>query len=137
MYKITLELKNQYKILAMFNQAPQGVAECIQSSMAKTAGTTVGKVKDVIRKGIGMLKAPLDTGAMMRNIHISEIAPLRIIVQPNYTVTPYAERVILGTGTNRNYGARDFLAITKEMEEKNINEFFLRALENYLNNLIR
>lgn len=133
-YTLTIELKNKYKLLAAFNNAPRDLAEAIQAALGKTAGETLGKVKLIIATGRGMWKPPLRTGMMMQNIHISEQAPLKIVIRPNMSITPYAGYVHQGTPQMK---ARPFFRITKETEQKNIQDFFSRALDNFIKELAR
>lgn len=81
-----------------------------------------------------MWKSPLDTGTMMRNVQIVEKSPLRVVISPSNTITPYAKFVHEGTSRMQ---ARPFLEITKQTEEKNIQSFFHRTLEGFVRALAR
>jgi hypothetical protein len=81
-----------------------------------------------------MYKAPVDTGSMMRGIQLSEKAPLKVVITPNMSATPYAMAVHQGT---RKMRERPFLEITKNVEGKNIQSFFQRTIDNFVKELAR
>ena len=117
-YNLTIELKNKYKLLSAFNNAPEDLAEAIQSAIMKVGGYTLGEVKKI---------TPVDTGMLRLNTHLEQVMPLRIVITPNYDITPYAEHVL-----NRN----DYLQQTAETKGKQIQEFFNKALDNFVKKLI-
>lgn len=134
MSSLSISLKNEPRIKRAFAKAPREFMAVLQKAMEQTGGETLGKVKQVITSGTGMWKAPVDTGAMRGNISITEKVPLRVVIEPNQSITPYAKYVHDGTS---NMSARPFLEITKQTEEKNIRSFFERTLNNFVNELSR
>lgn len=134
MSNLQITIRNQGRITKAFKDAPRELAKVIQKALEQTGGETVGKVKQVIASGTGMYKAPVDTGTMMRNISIIEKTPIKIVISPNMSVTPYAKYIHEGT---QNMQGRPFLEITKDLEGKNIQSFFQRTLTNFVNDLAR
>ena len=134
MSNIKIELLNKKRIIKAFQDAPNDLAKAIQTALEQTGGETVRKAKQIVTSGSGMWKAPVDTGKMRQGIYISEKTPLRVVIQPNLSITPYAQFVHEGT---RKMKARPFMTITKEQEGKNIASFFQRTLNNFVNELSR
>lgn len=134
MASLKFEFKNEARIIRAFRQAPTDFLGMVQKALEHTGGETVGKVKNVITSGTMMWKAPLDTGMMRGNISLSEKSPMKVTIAPNLTVTPYAKYVHEGT---RFMTARPFLDITVETEQANIQSFFSRTINNFLNDLAR
>ena len=48
------------------------------------------------------------------------------------TVTPYAEYVHEGKGSNRKYGRRPFFEVTAQKNAKDLNDFLNAVIENVL-----
>lgn len=134
MSSISISIKDEARIRRAFSNAPRELVVALQGAMEQTGGETLRKVKQVITSGTGMWKAPVDTGAMRGNISITEKVALRVVIEPNQSITPYASYVHDGTS---NMTARPFLEITKQTEEKNIISFFERTLNNFVNELAR
>jgi HK97 gp10 family phage protein len=134
MSNIKVEFKNKARILAVMKSAPNDLAKAIQKALEQAGGETVGKVKQVIYTGRNMWKAPVDTGKMVQNINISEKTPLKIVITPAMGITPYALFVHQGTGRMK---ARPYFEITKATEQKNIQSFFSRTLDNFVKDLAR
>ena len=134
MSSLSISLKDEARIRRAFSNAPRELVVALQRAMEQTGGETLGKVKQVVTSGTGMWKAPVDTGAMRNNISITEKVPLRVVIEPNQSVTPYAKYVHEGTS---NMTARPFLEITKQTQERSIRSFFERTLNNFVNDLAR
>jgi len=132
MSNISISLKHEKRILGAFRASPGDLAKAIQKALEQTGGETVGKVKQVIASGTGMWKAPVDTGTMMRNISIVEKTPVKVVISPNMTITPYAYHV-----HESGKRPRPFLDITAKTEAKNIQSFFQRTLERFASDLAR
>ena len=110
MSSLNITLKNADRIHRAVSNAPSVFAVALQRAIEQTGGETLGKVKKVITSGTGMWKAPVDTGAMRGNISITEKVPLRVVIEPNQSITPYARYVHDGTA---HMQARPFLEITQ------------------------
>jgi HK97 gp10 family phage protein len=131
MSNVELKILNEKRIISALKNSPNEFAKAIQKAVQQTGGETLGKVKNIITTGTGMWKAPVRTGAMRSNIHISETKPLRVVIETGKQ-TPYAKYVHDGTSRMR---ARPFMNITKKYEEKNIQEFFKRTVDSFLKDL--
>ena len=134
MSNISIQLLNKARVMSAFKNSPKDLAKAIQLALAQAGGETVRKVKTIIATGRNMYKAPVDTGMMMKNIHISEKSPLRVVIEPSMSVTPYA--VFVHQGTKR-MKPRPFFEITRDTEQKNIQAFFSRTLDNFVKELAR
>lgn len=134
MSSISISLLNKNRVLGAFNVAPRDLARAIQKAVEQTGGETLGKVKQIITTGQGMWKAPVDTGAMRSNIRITQKMPLKVVIEPNLSVTPYAAYVHEGTSSMRK---RPFFEITAQSEEKRMQAFFQRTLDRFVKDLAR
>jgi len=129
MSNVAITIKNGEKIERAFKNAPAELAQAIQKALDQTSGTTLGAVKRVIYTGTDMWKSPVDTGKMVGGITIAEMSPMRVVIKPNISVTPYA--VFVHEGTSK-MTARPFLDITVNTEGKNIADFFKRTLDMFV-----
>lgn len=134
MSSLSIQLKNQAKIVKAFRDSPKEMAKAIQNTLEQVGGEAVGKVKVNIASGTDMWKAPLDTGAMMRGISVTEKTPLKVVISPDMNTTPYAKYVHDGTGKMR---ARPFLEITKNRDGKYLEGFFQRTLDKFVDDLAK
>lgn len=134
MSSVNIQLKNQAKIVKVFKDSPKEMARAIQRTLEQVGGEAVGKVKTNIASGTDMWKAPVDTGAMMRGISVTQKTPLRVVIEPNMTVTPYAKFVHDGTGRMKE---RPFFDITKKRDGKYLQGFFKRTLDKFADDLAK
>ena len=124
MVNIQIKIKNEGKILKKFSEMPGKVAKNLQKAIGKVGVYTAAKSKMVITSGVGMWKSPIDTGQMRQGIS-STTGRMKATIKPS-SRTPYAFFVHEGT---RKMRARPFFEITARRHQKDIEDFFNKALE--------
>ena len=76
MSSISIEIKDEARLIRAFKEAPEKMARGIQDAILKAAVFTSGQVKEVITSGENMWKSPIDTGAMRRGIQMNQTGKL-------------------------------------------------------------
>lgn len=133
MSRISIQIKDEARLLQAFKQAPEKMARGVQNAILKAATFTSGEVKKVITSGEGMWKSPIDTGAMRRGIQMSQTGKLQAIITAS-RLTPYATHVHEGT---RFMKARPFFEITAKNRKDPITKFFLSEVDAVVKKLIK
>lgn len=131
---ISVKLKDEARILNAFRKAPALFARELQKALEVTGIETESIVKeDVIERGLGMWKPPVDTRTMKKGIQMTEKRPMRVILTASST-TPYAKYVHDGT---RKMKARPFFTITAERKKKAIQDIFSKKMAIIIDKIVK
>lgn len=131
---IEIKLKNEKKVLDAFKLAPKDMKEALMSAIDKTAVATMGATIEIIHRGTGMWKRPIDTGAMWQGIGAKKnTSALKVVISTSPS-TGYAIYVHEGT---RKMRKRPFFEITAKNEEKKISKIFINEIEKAIKKLTR
>ena len=122
---ISISIKNGEKIMRALEKAPTIMVREINKAIQKSALFTVGEVKKHITSGTDMYKSPVLTGALRRGISVSQLSPMKATITPSKS-TDYAKYVHEGTSKMQ---ARPFFNITAKRSQKDIEDFFNKALD--------
>ena len=133
MSSISIEIKDEARLIQAFKQAPEKMARGIQDAILKAAVFTSGEVKKVITSGENMWKSPIDTGAMRRGIQMNQTGKFQAIITPS-RLTPYALHVHEGT---RFMQARPFFEITARNRKDPIAKFFNSEINAVVRKLLK
>jgi len=132
MANIKIEILNADKIVNAFLSAPEIFAQEFNMAMGQIGQYTVIQIKEIIRHGTNMWKAPVDTGAMMGGIYSQQVNPYEVYIMPS-VITPYATYVHEGT---RNMKARPFFEITASEKKEAIQDRVNVLMEKIVNRIV-
>lgn len=127
MANLSISMKNESKVIKAWKMAPAEMGKAMAEVIQRLGVYLTGQVKEYIRSGTDMWKAPLDTGRMMGGIH-PVFDGMKAYIRPS-TITPYAQDVHEGTSRMQ---ARPFFDITATHESQNVTRQALQIIEKTL-----
>lgn len=130
MANLSITMSNEKRIMKAWKAAPKEMGKAIASAIQRAGVYMSGQVKEYIRSGTDMWKAPLDTGRLMGGIH-PVFDGSKAYIKPS-TITPYAEFVHEGTGRMQ---ARPFFDIASNREAQNVGKMAMEVIEKTLKQL--
>lgn len=129
---ITIKIKNERQILSKFNNLDKNVSSGLSKIIGRLGGEAYKKSIEVIKKGTGMWKSPIDTGQMWQGIKMKS-AGLTAKVQTSPR-THYALYVHDGTPKMIE---RPFFEITAKEHKDYFQKEFKKQLDNLINLSLR
>lgn len=131
---VTVDIKviNGAQVAAAFRKAPGDMRRVIFQSIQQASHLVWKESREIVKTGRGYIKAPYDSGNMMRSIReaISGGDEARIYPTVNYALYPHE-----GRSTSKRYGARPFMADAAKAQEKPIEELFNRRIQSVLDQI--
>lgn len=122
---IDIKVVGATQLAGNFRKVPGDMRRAIFQSIQQSSHAIWKTSREIVRSGRGYIKAPYDSGDMMRSIReaISGGDEARIYPTVNYALYPHE-----GRSTSKRYGRRPFMEDAAREETKNIEEIFNRHI---------